>query len=197
MLDSALCKRYLMCAVRGKDNRLRVFLSPAPLFFSTGRPVLGVKRPPFFWIVCGSDRRLGRSISLITAGAWASLRLIPCPLNARRHFARRPSAASAAGDGGGALRSSPARSARSAFAVQLRPTFADAPASGIFHHRPIRAACDTQRLARRLGVGPAVMPRVRGAFTAFGKVLVCASPTIANQRLRSIKTQYSQYSQYS
>ena len=52
------------CAVRGEDNRSRVFLSPAPPCFSAGRPVSGVQRPPTFWRVWGSDQRLVRSISL-------------------------------------------------------------------------------------------------------------------------------------
>ena len=48
---------------------------------------------------------------------------------------------------------------------------------------PIRAAYDTQRHARRLPIGPVVVPRARGAFTAFSLVLVCGPATIANQRL--------------
>ena len=102
---------------------------------------------------------------------------------ARRHFARRPSAASGDDYIAGSLRSSPARSALSAFAVQLRPAFADLPDSGLYSHRPIHAACVSQRFARRLCGGPAVMHSARGAFAAFGIVLVCASSTTGNLRL--------------
>ena len=111
------------------------------------------------------------------------------PSYARRHFARGPCrAASAARSGGGALRSSPARSALSAFAVQLRPRFPDAPASGICSLRLIQAACDTQRFVRRLAIGSAVMHSVCGVFTAFRLLLVCASPTTANLGLRAAAT---------
>ena len=116
----------------------------------------------------------------------------PMPACARRHFARGPCrAASGDGDIAGSLRSSPARSALSAFAVQLRPRFADFPASGIFHHCPIHPARDTQRYVRRPGGGPAVMLTARGAFAAFGIVLVCASYTIA--KLRQPLTRYAKF----
>ena len=99
----------------------------------------------------------------------------------------RPPAASAARCGGGALCSAPARSALSAFAVQLRPRFGHAPASGIFHHCTIQAARDTQRFARRPATGPAVMHRARCACSTLGVVLVWGPYTTANQRLRSTK----------
>ena len=110
------------------------------------------------------------------------------PSGARRHFAREPCRAASGDDYiAGSLRSAPARSARSAFAVQLRPRFADAPASGIYSHRPIQVACDTQRFVRRLGGGPAVMHSARGAFTTLGMVLFCGPAPIANPPLRPIK----------
>ena len=57
--------------------------------------------------------------------------------------------------------------------------FRHAQESGLLHHWPIRAACDTQRLARRPATGPEVLPSARGAFATLGVVLVCASPTNA------------------
>ena len=101
---------------------------------------------------------------------------------ARRHFARGPCrAASAARGGGGSRPSAPARSALSAFAGA-------AQGSGILHHCPIRAGCDTQRHVRRLPIGPAVMPSARGVCMGLAVVLVCGPFTTANRRLRSAAT---------
>ena len=36
---------------------------------------------------------------------------------------------------------------------------------GIYSHRPVHPACVSQRFARRLGGGPAVVLRARGTFT--------------------------------
>ena len=58
----------------------------------------------------------------------------------------------------------------------------------IFHLCTIHAGCDPQRLARRLAIGPAAMPGARGAFSAFGVVLVCGPYTTANLRLRTAAT---------
>ena len=105
---------------------------------------------------------------------------------ARRHFARGPCRAASGDDYiAGSLRSSPARSARSAFAVQLRPAFAALPASGIYSLRPVHAACVSQRFVRRPGGGPAVMPSARGAFTALGVVPVSGPAAIAKVRLQA------------
>ncbi len=171
----------------GGANHLRVFLPLGPLF-SAGRPVSGVQRPPTFLGRLGLRPAFGeKPLFDYSVGIGPPL-ADPIPPGARRHFARGPCRAASGDDYiAGSLCSSPARSARSAFAVQLRPAFAALPASGIDSHRPIQAACVSQRYARRPGGGTAVMPSVHGAFTAFDNVLLCGPAPIANLRWRSIK----------
>ena len=137
-----------------------------------------------FWRVKGSGQRLVRSLSLDYSAAIGPPAADPVSSYARRHFARGPSAASGDDYIAGSLRSSPARSAQSAFAVQLRPRRTDASASGIYSPRSVHAACDTQRFARRPGGGPAVIPSARGACFALGIVLVSGPATIAKLRLQ-------------
>ena len=184
MLDLALCKPFLTRAVRGEANRCAFFFPPAPPIFFRGAPAGPCKGRRPFWRGKGPDHRLVRSLIRLLRPSRDKPDLT---LMLGLRFTRGPSAASAAGDGGGAFRSSPARSARSAFAVQLRPRFGNVSASGICKVRSIRPACAAQRFVRRLATGPAVMPCARGAFGAFGIVLVCGPATTANLRLRSIK----------
>ena len=112
-----------------------------------------------------------------------SLRPPDTPLLLVATSARGLPAASAAGDGGGALRSAPARSGLRPFAVQLRPRFGNVLAGGVFHLRSIQAGCVSQRFVRRLATGPAVLHSARGACFAHVPYLVCGPSPIAKQPL--------------
>ena len=58
-------------------------------------------------------------------------------------------------------------------------------AGGIFNRCTIQAGCVSQRFVRRPATGPKGMPSAHGVFAALGIVLVCASSTPENHRLRS------------
>ena len=159
---------FFTCAVRGNDNRSRVFLSPRPPCFSAGRPDLRVKLPQTFLTREGLRPAFGEKPPfLITASASASLRLI--------RYLRMLVATSPAATVGPrpAMTTSPVRDLRLLRARRQAPSqgrpcrwFRHAPASGIYNPRSVHAACASQRFARRPATGPAVMQSACGAFAA-------------------------------
>ena len=153
----------------GGANHSRVFLPLDPLF-SAGRPGLKVKRPQTFLAREGLRRAFSEKPLL---DYWRPSRDKPdLALMLGLRFTRGPPAASAARSGGGSFRSSPARSARSAFAVQLRPRFRHAPGERdlppLADTRGVRHSASRPQTGKRLE-GNAERPRrLLGVWLSFG-----------------------------
>ena len=144
-----------MCGA-GESKTPRFSFPPRPLSFRAGAPTSGCNSRKSFCRVKGSDLRFVRSlIDLTTAPPPARLRRIRCRrvLVATSPAGLRPRPA---------MTTSPVRDLRLLRARREMPSpgrpcrwFGYVSASGIYSHRLIQAACDTQRHARRLATGPA------------------------------------------